>query len=144
MFVRRGFTVIEVSLVVSLIFIVGAFFFPLSISFLQAQVLDEHTDGLVSALRKAQAHAFYARNDSAFGIKILSESYVLFQGTSYASRTTSEDQIFTTPDSISMTGLSEIVFAEHTGLPDVSGTITVSLEDRERRIDINAYGRIER
>ncbi len=123
----RGFTLIEMLIVIAMIFVVGAFAFPLTISFLEAQVLDETTSDVTSAFRRAQAQAVFGKHANSFGVKILSNQYLIFEGSSYILRIQSEDESFSIPSRLSVTGLSEVVFDKGTGVPSATGTVNFSV-----------------
>lgn len=141
---KRGFTLIELMLVLALIFIVGSFSFPVSLSFYKAEVLDDAVSGLSDVLRKAQFQAVAQKNDSSFGVKVLPGAYVLFQGDSYGARLVSEDETFALPQPLSVAGLDEVLFEKRTGKPDALRTITVSIQNEEKVILINEQGTITR
>ena len=82
--------------------------------------------------------------DRAFGVKFLPDQYVLFQGTSYLSRITSEDETHVLPSGIVLSGLpDEVLFAKQTGIPSATGTLTVLLFERTHHVRINNGGVIE-
>lgn len=139
-----GFTLIELLLVMALIFVIGSLSFALGLSFFKQGLVDDTAGDIVGILEKAQFESIGQKNDSAFGVKILPRSYVLFQGQSYAERITSEDESFTLPTTIQATGLSEVVFMQQSGLPTATGTISLSLDDAVEVVSINAKGTISR
>lgn len=141
---RTGFTIIELLIVLAGTAIVVALTVPIGIRFFYSQTLDEATSNIMSTLRRSESQAKFSKNDSAFGVKFLSGSYVLFQGSSYASRTQSEDESFALLGGITTSGITEIVFAKVTGIPSVTGTLTVSFLGDSKTVTINAQGEIER
>ncbi len=138
-----GFTLIEISLVIACTAILLAFTIPATLRFLESQNLTETANTLVSSLRQAHNQAVFQKNDSSFGIKFLTNSYVLFQGSSYASRTTSEDITIPLSSSITLSGMNEIVFTKRTGLPNTTGTILLQSGSKSLSIIINQQGVIE-
>jgi len=140
----KGFTLIELMLVTALMLALGSFLFPVSASYLQTQVLEDTVNDLTAVLRRAQIQASLEKDDSAFGVKILSDEYVLFSGDSYATRSTDEDETFALSSTLSMSGITEVVFAKLSGIPNTTGSITLSLGETSQDITINAYGKIER
>lgn len=137
---QKGFTLVELLLVVALVFIVSLFTFPIGLSFLYAQTLDETTYGLTGTLRAAQSHARHGKADSAFGVKILSNSYVLFAGDSYALRDQTFDTTYSLPASVAVEGFDEVVFEQSTGYPDVMGVLSLSLYGKTAVVVLDAYG----
>ncbi|MFT7506907.1 MAG: prepilin-type N-terminal cleavage/methylation domain-containing protein [Acidimicrobiales bacterium] len=119
-----GFSLIEFILVVALFGIVTVFAFPVSLSFYNAQVLSEIEGGVETSIRNAQMYAVTQKNDSSHGVKMLSGQYVLFQGDSYSTRDGAQDASFALPSTLQYSGVDEIVFAQHTGYPSATGTLT--------------------
>ena len=140
----KGFTLVELLLALALMFIVAVFMFPVGLSFYQAQLFRETSDGILNNLRKAQNLSVTGKHDSGYGIKILDGSYVHFAGTSYNTRNTAHDEVYAFPESINVTGLTEIVFEETNGIPSATGTIDIVMGARSDRISIESSGYITR
>jgi len=140
----KGFTLLELMLVVALGTVITALTVPVGIRFFQTQSLDESVDTLLSNLRRAEAQAMFQKNDSAFGIKFLTDSYVLFQGNSYASRIQSEDESFALASGVTASGIEEVVFAKLTGSPSVTGTIAIASGSDSLSLNLNSQGKVER
>lgn len=138
---KKGFTLIEVLLVIALGTVLTALALPVGFRFYQFQIADEAATGVLSALRNAESNARLGKEGSAFGIKFLPASYVVFQGDTYAARLTARDEIFSLPPDTDIGSASdEIVFARVTGAPSATGTITLSLYGRTHVIDLNDAG----
>ena len=144
MMYKKGFTLVEILLVVSTAIIIAAFTIPVGIKFFQMQTLNEAVSDIVGILRRAQSQSVFQKSDSAFGIKFLSGSYVLFQGDSYGLRDQGKDEVFTLLNSIVVNGIDEVVFTKLTGIPNITGTLTIVLGDYSQSININAQGKTER
>ena len=140
---RKGFTLIEVTLVVSLMLIVSIVSFPLGISFYNLQTLNETTDNVEQALKRAQTFATAGKHDSAFGVRLLENEYVIFEGDSYLTRVQSEDEVFPTLSSVTFSGLDEVVFSKLHGEPSSVGVVNMSLGGNEQQIEITSLGNIE-
>lgn len=139
----KGFTLIELVLVVALILILSITIVPLSASFIGHERIGEEAKVLASTLRTAQLKSANNYNDSSFGVKFSSGQYVLYQGDSYLSRQTEEDQIFSTDLAIDIGEIDEINFAKNTGLPDSSLSLGLSLQNKTKTIAISSLGLIE-
>jgi len=139
----KGFTLIEIILVISITVIIAAVSIPVIVRFVGVQHLDDTRSTIVASLRQAHNQAVFQKNDSAFGVRFLSGSFVIFQGSSYASRTTSEDIVVTIPSSITVSGISEVVFTKRTGVPSTTGTIFIHLGSSSLSLSINQSGLIE-
>lgn len=140
----KGFTLIELLLVIGVAMSIAALTIPVGVRFVQTQALDETTSDILGTLRRSQHLAAFQKNDSAFGVKFLSGSYVLFQGSSYTSRVASEDESFTLPGGIITSGIDEVVFAKLTGIPSSTGMLTIASSFNSQALDIHAQGNIER
>lgn len=142
----KAFTLIELLLVIAGIAALGALTAPIGVRFLQGQILDETANGILETLRRSQNSAIYQKNDSAFGVAFFPGNYVLFQGNSYASRAASADEIFELGGNTSVSGITEVVFSKLTGLPSVSGILTINLSSisDSRNISISPEGKIEK
>lgn len=138
----HGFTLIELLIVIALGIIIVAITVPIGLNFYNNQILDEASKDILSTLRKAQSYSMFQKNNSAFGIKFLSDSYVLFQGVSYGARTQSQDEIFNIPSGISTSGINEIVFSRIAGTTTAS-TLTIRSGNNNQVISINTYGKAE-
>ena len=139
-----GFTLLELGLVIALTMIIMLFAIPMGVNFYQSETLDEGANSLYLILERAGSQALMQKNDSSFGVKILSGSYILFQGASYSSRTASQDEVFDMPAGITAGGLGEVVFAKRTGLPSATGAITFSLGGKSQAVSINNQGKIDK
>ena len=140
----RGFTFIELMLVTALITLIGVFATPVGLSYYQSQLVNEISDGLVSALRQAQGFAYTGKHNHAFGVFITADAYTVFEGDTYASRITSEDMVFPIASTVTVSGLQEIVFSEMSGTPRATGMVTVVSGNKMSQIDVLPSGNIER
>ncbi len=140
---QKGFTILEIVIVVAMFAIIAIITMPVILSYFNVQNVDDAAATMIVTLRQARTQAMYQKNDSAFGVKFTTSSYTLFQGSSYESRTLSEDLTTTLPVSITVSGLSDVVFTKRTGIPSTTGTITIQSGDSTRSIQINSQGLIE-
>jgi type II secretory pathway pseudopilin PulG len=131
MFKNKGFTMIEILLVVGIavsIFFLSA---PFGLNFYRTQVVEETQDNINTALQRARHNAILQKNDSSFGVKFNTTlgSYTIFQGISFAERVTDQDEIFYLPAGITLEvpDGEEIVFSKLTGTPNSSGVGSISI-----------------
>ena len=137
-----GFTLIEILIALSTIAALAVVALPLYVSLQTRNDLDVAATEVVSSERRAQTLAQAGSGDTSWGVSIQAGTIVLFQGTSYASRTVASDEIFTMPSTITPSGLTEIVFTKFTGTPASVGTTTLTSVGGVRNIGINAVGTI--
>ncbi len=143
---KKGFTLIELIIVVGLVIMLSSLTLPVGFNFFQESTLRDQARNLESSLRKAQAVAISGRGDANAGIKIAENSYIIFEGSSYENRRSSLDIIIPFSISISPGGNDEIVFEKTTGklfLPTEEALITLTFGTHVREISINSQGKIE-
>lgn len=146
----KGFTSIEIVLVLGILLILVLVAVPFFQSFSVSHQLDTNTQEILNALRRAQAAAMGSKENSKFGVYLgtgSGASYTFFRGDSYATRDTEYDEVYTLPQTIALSlnigGGSEIVFGKLKGAPSVTGTVTLTSVNNETRVlNINQVGRI--
>ncbi len=136
----KGFTLAELLVVVALMLVVGMFMFPLGIQFYRSQMLNESSEGISSALRRAQHLSRTGAYDSTFGVRVIDGGYVLFSGETYDSRDVTQDESHSLPATISITGLQEVSFELFTGNPSATGTLTVQTDTAEASVTVQDSG----
>ena len=136
-----GFTLLEVLLSIAAITIIAGIGVPVYQSFQNRNDLDIAAVSFAQTARRAQTLAQAVDGDTSWGIKAQSGSITLFKGASYSGRDTSYDETFTMPSSIIVSGTQEFVFAKFTGLPQTTGTLTLtSVNSEARSITVNGKG----
>ncbi len=138
----KGFTLIEILLVLAIT--VGVFLLtvPLGLKFYQTQIVKGVRSEIINTLQQARQSSILQKNDSAFGVSFdaIPDNYIFFQGNSYKERESVYDIIFPLPDKISVSGLSNIVFSKLFGNPSVTGIIFVTYGDIIQSITIENEG----
>lgn len=121
---RSGFTLVELLIV----FIVIAILFSMSIPLyrhLQIRTdLEVVTEQTRQALRRAQALSQSGNGDSTWGYS--TENGVLYKGGDYDTRNPAFDEFYPIPTTVSISGLSDIVFSRVYGEPNVEGDIVIT------------------
>lgn len=140
---RRGFTLLEVLLSIAAITIIAGISIPIYQSFQVRNDLDIAASSIVQNLRRAAVLSQAVDGDTSWGLYVTSGSLTLFKGTSYTVRDSTFDEVFDIPLTITPSGTSEIVFEKFSGLPQTTGTITLTSNTNETRtITINAKGMV--
>lgn len=155
---KQGFTMTEVLVVISIMIILLLVTLPLYNSFQVSARLNETNVQVAQALRLARERSLAGYNNGQHGIYLennndSNDRYIVYQGTSYASRDTGYDRIMTIEGGLnfSFTNLDlinnddvDINFSSGLGVPDNTGTIVVVHNSgKTRSIIISSLGLIE-
>ena len=142
----RGFTLIELVIVLSITLMLSAIVGALSSNTLPKTQLHSESEAVIENLRRAQAFSIAGKHDQLWGVHLTSTNLTLFAGSSYALRDTQYDQVRTFPAGITVTGLSDILFAALSGSTSNTGTIilTADATSETEVITVNARGLVEK
>jgi prepilin-type N-terminal cleavage/methylation domain-containing protein len=139
----KAFTLFEMLLVMSLLAMMAFIAVPVYQTFQVSNDLESADEYLVQSLKRAQSLAHSAKNDSNWGVHVTAGTISLFSGASYVLRDTNFDETFTISNKITPTGLSDLVFTKLTGLPDTTGSFTLTGSNSETRtITVNSKGTV--
>jgi prepilin-type N-terminal cleavage/methylation domain-containing protein len=143
-----GFTIVELLVVMAIISIIAGLTFFGFTNYAHYQRYDQSVGSTKATIIDARVRARSSETGNGQGIKVLSDSIVVFQGSSYSAiaptnRTTDITGAVLTPSFSS--GTNEIIFSNLTGLPTATGTILIeSTEfDASTTIEITAAGVIQ-
>jgi prepilin-type N-terminal cleavage/methylation domain-containing protein len=137
-----GFTLIEVIIVTAVFAILITLGLPVGLDAYRHYLLTSDVRNLISLLRRAENRAFSNDHASPYGVSIQNDRFVLFQGSSYASRKTAFDEEYPKSGAVTASGTTEIVFAALSAKPNASGSIILSNGLRSQTITINEEGTI--
>lgn len=140
----RGFSFVEVIVVVALLGLLVSVGTIVSSDYLNTQQLRVASESIFDAIRQAQADSDSQTNVQPFGVKILLDQVVRFEGASYETRTPSADIIINFPMTVAIPSATEIVFPPGTPFPTQVTTLTIQNERTAIDILINAYGLLEK
>lgn len=137
----RGFTLLEVLLVIATIAVLAAISVPVYSNLQVRNDLDVVTNTSLQTLRRAQTLSQAVDGDSTWGVKLQQADITLFKGTSYSDRDTNFDEAYSLSGNVTPSGISELVFAKLSGNPTTTGTITLTSSNNEiQNITINSKG----
>lgn len=146
----HGFSIVELIIVIGILALLSAITVPIGLNIFQKQQVARMEQDIENILKKAQNNAIYLKNDSDWGVKISSNAFVLFQGSTYGTRDTSSDESYNLSAGASYqtnyTG-DEIVFGKFSGEPyeiineqktikEGVGAVTISSGSISRTINI--------
>ena len=135
-----GFTLVEVILVLALFGALLGIGLPIGVDSYKSYLLTAETRTLVSFLRRAQNFSLANTREASHGLFIDSSRFVLFQGSSYAGRNATYDEVYLRSSVVTVSSTPEIVFTPLSGIPMSSTTITLSNGLSSQAITVNAGG----
>ncbi len=138
---KKGFTLIEILLVVSIIAMIFAFTVALGFDSYRRNSLKTERDTLISILQKARSQAINNVNNTKHGFYFNGTEYIIFEGDSFISPQP-QDLMVQKSSSITTSGLNEIIFDQLTGNASPTGEIVLSDGISSTTISINQEGRI--
>lgn len=142
--VKRGFTLVEVMLVIGILGVIVGLAIPFYQSFQISSALDNAGQEIVQALRNTQAKAIASQGLESQGVHFGTNQFIVFSGATY-NPVDPDNEIFELSNTIDITssGSNEVVFSVGEGLPDTQPVITITSSNNESKvISINALGRI--
>jgi prepilin-type N-terminal cleavage/methylation domain-containing protein len=141
---NKGFTLIELILVVVLMSIITAMSATFYTRFINQNAVLNTVDQLVGEMHKAQIYAMSGKQNSSWGVNYGAQTITLYSGNSYGARNSAFDETFSVNATVSVSGMTDLNFARATGLPSVSPTATISGANNTKTITINSQGGINR
>ena len=152
MSVNRGVTFVELLIVLAIIGIIVAITLPSFSSIKENQVLNNAVENVISTLNKARAQTLSSLESSEYGVHFESDQIVIFKGKVYSAVDPDNESVeITSPATISnvtLGGVSgpegELYFARLSGVPDKSGTVTVSVAGSSKIITISSTGTVSK
>ena len=142
MYTNKGFTFVEVLLVIAILGVLVGLAIPFYQSFQVSSQLDNTTQEVAQTLRRAQARSMASEYFSPFGLHFESQKFVLFRGDTYIESDPFNEPV-EVPGILSVSSVfgPDIVFSRVEGRPDVTGSITISTTyGKSRTININELG----
>ena len=141
----RAFTLLELVLVTAIAAIVFTVSASATVTYYRTSVVDSELRGMTANLRKARQTAIGNATASDYSIKLLSDSYVLFPGTTYSASNPSNERFYLENSVILSSSFTNniITFKKFTGRTDIAGTINLSGFDLTKQIYINSLGIVE-
>lgn len=107
---NKGFTVIEIILIIGILVIIFSMSFPIAFDFYKNYQFQAEQDQFISLLEIARNLSMANLNQSPHGVFQDNDNFIIFEGNSFATRNQSQDQIFPRSKAISVSGPNEITF----------------------------------
>ncbi len=136
----RGFTLIEIIVVIALVGLIAAMGTIIGFDTLSRSSVHEERDLLVTLLTGVRAKALANVNQKAHGLQITADEFILFEGTPSDPNARHVDR--NANIQVDPGVLVDVVFEQLSGASD-DKTITLSQDNKSQTVEINAAGRIE-
>jgi prepilin-type N-terminal cleavage/methylation domain-containing protein len=142
---KRGFTLIEIVVVIGVVGILIAITSFSFSEFRKSRALIQSSDIVVSVLTEARSRTLASVDGSRYGVHILSDRVVLFGGDTYSTENASNElYYFESPVTLASIALagggSTILFDRLTGNTSNYGTITLQMNTTSRTITLLSSG----
>lgn len=138
----NGATLIEIIVVIGIAGILLGVGIPLTWDFYLQSELRAERSNVVAYLRAARTRAMSNKGETTHGVAVAGNNFVIFEGSSYAGRNMSRDQLFPRSPGITATGTTEVVFAQLSGR-SASSTMLLASPSGGAAVRVNAEGLIE-
>lgn len=140
----RGFTLVEVIVVVAIILIITTLTLPSYGKFINMNSIDTQVTEIRKSMRLAQEESEAGKYDSNHGIHFTTTSYTHYVGKDFNSRDQSKDDEYDLHNTLEFKQRFEINFTKGTGLPSATGTIIIenTSNGKQEEISINEEGLI--
>lgn len=141
---RKAFTILEVVSVMGLLVAASFFAIPFLISQIQETNAQFFASQMTSSIFLLQQNAYSQKAGDANGIRITQDSYILFDGTNFASGNVIGEVDIPSNlkiNNINLTGgANDIIFPDGSVVPSASGSFQVSDGSAVYIITINSEG----
>lgn len=144
----RGFTVLEILVVVTLIFIITGIVVVAMGTFRDTQARDAEVEQVLALLGEARTDTIASKDASSYGVHFTSSSITLFKGTTYTAGDANNEEA-DIDSALSLVNISfagggsDVVFNRLTGTTDDYGTLVIrvgSSSDHDATISIAQTG----
>ena len=149
---KDAFTLVELLITIAIILIIAVAAIPIYGNLQVTSQLNESSSQIIQAIRIARERSVAGLNNSRHGVYLeintdAADKYILYQGSTYASRQTDYDLEVTLDNpltlSTTLTG-SEVNFITGSGVASSTGIITLTHDTGgTRTISINSMGAVE-
>jgi prepilin-type N-terminal cleavage/methylation domain-containing protein len=149
----EGFTLIELLIVLAVTLLLALVSAPIYGNLQVSAQLNENTSELIQTIRTARTRAAARVNNAQHGVYFNitggDDQYILYQGASYATRTSTYDRVETLDGALALSasltgGAVDLNFSRGLGLPSVTGTLTLThITSGTRTVNINSYALVE-
>jgi len=138
----KGFTLLEVLLVIAILAIVTSVSIPSYGKFINMNSINTQVNELRKNIRLAQQQAEAGKYNSNHGVHFTTSSYTLYTGENYSSRNQNKDKTYPLNKRMEITKYFDLNFYRDTGKPSATGTIILKnkINKKSTGIKINEHG----
>lgn len=140
--IARGFTFIELLISIAVAGVILTVVVSGLVSFRHSAEMNQAVDGVVAQLREARRRTIESKNASQWGVHVVSTSTTLFSGPAY-DVSGADNEVFTLPSTVTISGFSNIVFRRISGDTDNAGTLMLTQSANTKVINIRSSGLAE-
>lgn len=141
---NKGISLIEIIIAIAILIILISVSTSSFVGIKENQVLKNNTEDILLLLNKARSQTLASLDSSEYGIYFSQSQAILFKGKVYSDGALGNEVInITTPvtiSNISLGGTNAFYFNRLSGLPNTSGSITISNSNTNKIITISATG----
>ncbi len=138
---QKGFTIAEVLITLAILSVLFSIGLPVGWDFYTTYQFDSETQTFVAALEQARSAALVNRNQSAHGVYFDTNDFIVFQGSSFATRNVTFDKKMPRNSIITISGSNEIVFTSLSA-ETASSTYNFAFNTKNRTIYVTTQGGI--
>lgn len=139
----RGFTLVELLVVLGITALIGTISLPALVPFLNRGSFTNTVQIITRTLRTAQNFSISGRNDSAWGVHYEPGKLVLFKGVDFVTRDPAFDLITSLSQAVTITGWEDVSFNRLRGLPSQTFSVRVEVAERKAKIKVKSEGSIQ-
>src|SRR3989344_81370 len=142
LYFQKGFTILEIFIAITILLVLGSTVFAVFAVFQERTEISAASQELATVLKLAQSKTLASQNNTTYGVylntAVTPNQYVLFQGSTYATRVPSSDLAYPLSKTvefsdISLGGGSEVNFQKLTG-SSTAGNFSVRLKNNISQI----------
>lgn len=138
----KGFTLIEIAMAMAILVLIFALSAPVVFNFYLDYQLSSEEKILTALLAYTRNLAMSNINQSDHGLYLDVADFIVFQGSSYTLRDSSQDKKFPRSDGVNISGLTELTFGALSGRV-ASSTFVLDDSRKTKYIYLNEEGRIQ-
>jgi prepilin-type N-terminal cleavage/methylation domain-containing protein len=139
-----GFTLIEVSLVIAIMLVVGFLSEAFPLQLISQMSVRDSASEIRGVLWKAEMNALAGREHSSWGVHYDNSTVSLFKGDSYVDRDQSFDENTKIDEKIQVSDWTDAIFVSPSGRPqEAVSEISLSWNESHSVVSINSEGVIE-